>query len=49
MLKRGMALALLGKKPEACGVLGQLPAKYPSASQQLKSKADSERQRIGCN
>ena len=48
MLKRGMALALLGKKPEACSVLGQLPAKYPSASQQLKSKADSERQRIGC-
>jgi tol-pal system protein YbgF len=48
MLKRGMALALLGKKPEACSVLGQLPAKYPSASPQLKSKADSERQRIGC-
>jgi tol-pal system protein YbgF len=49
MLKRGMALAVLGKKPEACGVLGQLPAKYPSAPAHLKSKADSERQRIGCN
>jgi tol-pal system protein YbgF len=49
MLKRGMALAVLGKKPEACAVLGQLPAKYPSAQSHLKSKADSERQRIGCN
>jgi tol-pal system protein YbgF len=48
MLKRGMALAALGKKPDACGVLGQLSGKYPSAPPHLKSKADSERQRIGC-
>lgn len=48
MLKRGMALAALGKKADACGVLGQLPGKYPSAPPHLKSKADSERQRIGC-
>lgn len=49
MLKRGMALAALGKKADACGVLGQLPGKYPSAPPHLKSKADSERQRIGCS
>ncbi|MBA4132272.1 MAG: tol-pal system protein YbgF [Hyphomicrobium sp.] len=48
MLKRGMALAALGKKQDACGVLGQMPGKYPSAPPHLKSKADSERQRIGC-
>jgi len=48
LLKRGMSLAALGKKPEACGLLGQLPGKYPSAPAHLKSKADSERQRIGC-
>lgn len=48
MLKRGMALAALGKKADACGVLRQLPGKYPSAPSHLKSKADSERQRIGC-
>jgi tol-pal system protein YbgF len=48
MLKRGMALAALGKKADACGVLGQLPGKYPGAEAHLKSKATSERQRIGC-
>ena len=48
MLKRGMALAALGKKDEACGVLRQLPGKYPSAPPHVKSKADGERQRIGC-
>lgn len=48
MLKRGMALAALGKKADACGLLAQLPGKYPSAPPHLKSKADSERQRIGC-
>ena len=48
MLKRGMALAALGKKPDACGLLGQLPGKYPSAPAHLKTKAQSERQRIGC-
>lgn len=49
MLKRGMALAALGKKADACGVLAQLPGKYPSAPPHVKSKADSERQRIGCS
>lgn len=49
MLKRAMALAALGKKADACGLFGQLPGKYPSAPPHLKSKADSERQRLGCS
>lgn len=48
LLKRGMALAALGKKDDACGILGRLPAAYPSASPALKAKAGSERQRLGC-
>lgn len=48
MLKRSMALANLGKTKDACGLLSQLPGRYPSAPANLKSKADSERQRLGC-
>jgi tol-pal system protein YbgF len=47
-LKRGMALAQLGKRQDACSVLGGVSSKFPSAPAQLKAKADSERQRIGC-
>ncbi len=48
LLKRGMSLAQLGKRDDACTALRQVAAKYPTAAQQVKSKADSERQRIGC-
>ncbi len=48
-LKRGMALAQLGKKQDACSMLGGLPSKYPSAPANVKAKADSERQRLGCS
>ncbi len=47
-LKRGMSLAQLGKKQEACSVLGQVSTKFASAPPHVKSKADGERQRIGC-
>jgi tol-pal system protein YbgF len=47
-LKRGMALAQLGKRQDACASLGGLASKFPSAPANLKAKADSERQRIGC-
>lgn len=47
-LKRGMALAQLGKRQDACTALRSVGSKYPSAPVQLKAKADSERQRIGC-
>lgn len=47
-LKRGMALAQLGKRQEACTVLRGVGSKFPAAPAHLKAKADGERQRIGC-
>ncbi len=47
-LKRGMSLANLGKRSEACTVLRSLAKRYPNAPPHVKSKADSERQRVGC-
>ncbi len=47
-LKRGMSLAQLGKRQDACTVLRGVASKFPSAPAQLKAKADGERQRIGC-
>jgi tol-pal system protein YbgF len=47
-LKRGMSLAQLGKRQDACASLRAVSSKYPNAPPLLKSKADSERQRIGC-
>lgn len=47
-LKRGMSLAQLGKRQDACTSLRAVASKYPSAPAHLKAKADSERQRIGC-
>lgn len=47
-LKRGMSLAQLGKRQDACNVLQSVGAKFPNAPVQIKAKADSERQRIGC-
>jgi tol-pal system protein YbgF len=47
-LKRGMALAQLGKRQDACTVLRAVGSKFPNAPAQLKAKADGERQRIGC-
>lgn len=48
-LKRGMALANLGKRQEACSVFRALAARYPNAPEHVKSKADSERVRVGCS
>jgi tol-pal system protein YbgF len=47
-LKRGMALAQLGKKKDACAALRDVGTKFPSAPAVVKSKAESERQRVGC-
>jgi tol-pal system protein YbgF len=47
-LKRGMSLAQLGKKQDACTAFRDLATKFPSAPPLLKSKADGERQRAGC-
>jgi tol-pal system protein YbgF len=47
-LKRGMSLAQLGKRQDACTSLRAVTSKYPNAPAHLKAKADGERQRIGC-
>lgn len=47
-LKRGMALANLGKRREACSVLGALAQRFPNAPDYVKTKAASERDRVGC-
>ncbi len=47
-LKRGMALAQLGKKKDACVAFRDVSSKFPSAPAIVKSKAESERQRVGC-
>jgi tol-pal system protein YbgF len=47
-LKRGMALAQLGKKKDACTAFRDVGTKFPSAPAIVKSKAESERQRVGC-
>lgn len=47
-LKKAMALSQLGKSSDACSVLKDLALKYPNAPSHVKSKADSERRRVGC-
>ncbi|WP_083567309.1 tol-pal system protein YbgF [Hyphomicrobium sp. CS1GBMeth3] len=47
-LKHGMSLAQLGKRQDACATLRGVGSKFPNAPVQIKAKADSERQRIGC-
>lgn len=47
-LKHGMSLAQIGKQDDACASLSGLPRKFPNAAPQIKARADSERQRIGC-
>lgn len=48
MLKLGMSLGQLNRKPEACGTLGELDKRYPQAPAQVKQAATRERQRLGC-
>lgn len=48
MLKLGMSLGQLNRKPEACGTLGELEKRYPQAPAQVKQAATRERQRLGC-
>jgi tol-pal system protein YbgF len=48
LLKLGMSLAALGKNKEACATYGELKRTLPDAPATIKSKADKERQRLGC-
>ncbi len=48
LLKLAMSLDRLGQKDAACSSYGELTVKYPNAPAHVKSRAQSERQRIGC-
>lgn len=47
LLKLGMSLAQINKKPEACAALGRLEQMHEAAAN-IKDRARRERQRIGC-
>lgn len=49
LLKLGMALGNLGKKPEACAAFAKLSQEFPSPSPAIVSKLDRERIRNGCD
>ena len=48
LLKLAMSLDRLGQKDQACASFGELGAKYPAAPANVRTRADSERRRIGC-
>jgi tol-pal system protein YbgF len=48
LLKLAMSLDRLGQKDAACASFGELLSKFPTASQSVKARAQSERQRVGC-
>ena len=43
-----MSLDRMGQKEAACSSYNELNTKYPNAAPQVKSRAQSERQRLGC-
>jgi tol-pal system protein YbgF len=48
LLKLGLSLGQLNRKPEACGTLGELDRRYPQAAASIKQSATRERQRLAC-
>jgi tol-pal system protein YbgF len=48
LLKLAMSLDRLGQKDAACSSYGELATKFPNAPASVKSRAQSERQRVGC-
>ena len=48
LLKLGMSLGEIGSKSDACTALGQLDTQFPGAPANIKERATSERQRLGC-
>jgi tol-pal system protein YbgF len=48
LLKLAMSLDRLGQKDEACSSYSELNSKFPNAPQNVKTRAQSERQRVGC-
>ncbi|MEE8099866.1 MAG: tetratricopeptide repeat protein [Hyphomicrobium sp.] len=48
MLKLALSLDRLGQKDAACSSYAELNTKFPNAPQNVKMRAKSERQRVGC-
>ena len=48
LLKLAMSLQRLGQKDAACSSFGELSTRFPNAPENVKTRAKSERQRIGC-
>lgn len=48
LLKLAMSLDRLGQKEAACSSFSELASKFPAAPQNVKARAQTERQRIGC-
>lgn len=48
LLKLAMSLDRLGQKDAACSSYSELNTKFPNAPQNVKARAQSERQRVGC-
>ncbi len=48
LMKLAMSLDRLGQKDAACTSYGELNTRFPNAPQNIKSRVDSERRRIGC-
>ena len=48
LLKLAMSLDRLGQKDAACSSYAELSTKFPNAPASVKSRAQSERQRVGC-
>lgn len=48
LLKLAMSLDRLGQKDAACSSFAELATKFPTAPQNVRSRAQSERQRVGC-
>ena len=49
MLKLGLSLINLDKKPEGCKTLGAIKQKYPKASDAILSRAEREAKKAGCS
>jgi tol-pal system protein YbgF len=48
LLKLGVTLATLGRKPDACAVFARFGQDYPRATDLQKRRIDQERQKNGC-
>lgn len=49
LLKLAMSLDRLGQKDAACSSYAELGSKFPNAPQSVKTRAQAERQRVGCS